>query len=141
MILADIGKFVGAKVATAIIFVAAAAGAYWCYQNPDSVKAFGNAVKLTLLWLLVVAALPWSSWLFMRPFLDFQSKLSSAHGAALASLALIGAFWMFDVFFALWLADWSITGGLSWIVVILGFIAAAAYNFVICESLARNANG
>lgn len=141
MILAEIGKFVGAKVATAIIFIACLAGAYWCYQNPDSVRAFGSALKLTLVWVLVVAALPWTSWLFMRPLLDFQAKLQSAHGAALASLGVIGAFWMFDVLFALWLAGWSITGGLTWIVVILGFIAAAAYNFVICESLARHANG
>lgn len=140
MILTEIGKFVGAKAATAVIFLAVAAGAYWCYQNPDSVRAFGNALKLTLVWIVVAAALPWSSWLFMRPLLDFQAKLSSAHGAAMSSLALIGAYWLFDILFALWLAGWSIQGALSWIVVILGFIAAAAYNFVICESLARNAN-
>lgn len=140
MILAEIGKFVGAKVATAIIFLAVVAGGIWCYQNPESVKAFGAVVKHTLVWLLVVAALPWSSYLFMRPLLARQAKMQSAYGASLVSLALIGAYWLVDVFLALWLANWSITGGFEWLIVILGFVAAAAYNFVICESLARHSS-
>ncbi|RIK68016.1 MAG: hypothetical protein DCC65_04075 [Planctomycetota bacterium] len=135
---AEIGKFVGAKVATAVIFLAVAAGGIWCYQNPESVKAFGVVVKHTLIWLVVAAALPWSSYLFMRPLMARQAKMQSAYGAAMVSLGVIAAFWLVDVLLALWLADWSIAGGFTWFVVILGFIAAAAYNFVICESLARH---
>lgn len=141
MILAEIGKFVGAKVATAIIFLAVVAGGIWCYQNPEAVKAFGAVVKHTLLWLLVVAALPWTSYLFMRPLMARQAKMQSAYAASLTSLAVIGAYWLAGVFFAFWLADWSISGGFTWFVLILGFIAAAAYNFVICESLARHVGG
>ena len=39
MILAEVGKFVGAKVATALIFVAVLAGGLWCYKNPEAVSA------------------------------------------------------------------------------------------------------
>jgi hypothetical protein len=140
VILADIGKFVGAKVATAVIFLAVAAGGYWCYQNPDAIKAFGGVLKHTLIWLIVVAALPWTSYLFMRPLLTLQARQSSANAAALVSVGLIGAYTLVDVLFACFLADWSFTGGFTWLVVILGFIAAGAYNFVICESLARHAS-
>ncbi len=137
MILSEIGKFVGAKVATAAIFIAVAAGGYWCYQNPETVRAFGNAVKLTLLWLLLAAALPWSSYLFMRSLLGLQSRMHTSSGAAMVSVALVGGYCLLDVLIAGWLAGWRFSGALTWMVVILGFIAAGTYNFVICESLAR----
>lgn len=138
MIFAEIGKFVGAKVATAIIFVAVVAGGIWCWQNWDTVKAFGHVVKLLLIWLAVVAALPWSSYLFMRPLLNFQSSLQSEKAAIAVSVALIGVFCVIDVVVALCMGDWSDVGGFTWFVALLGFLAAGAYNFVICESLARH---
>lgn len=138
MILADMAKFVGAKVATALIFIAVAAGGYWCYQNPETVKSMAQVVKLTIVWIVVAAALPWSSYLFMRPLLARQSSMQSAGGAAATSVAVIGVYSLADILLALWMASWSISGGFTWIVVLLGFAAAAAYNFVICESLARH---
>jgi len=138
VILADIGKFVGAKVATAAIFIAVAAGGFWCYQNPESVKAFGSVVKYTLIWLVVAAALPWSSYLFMRPLLALQAKQTTASGAAIVSLGLLGTYCLLDIVLALWLAGGGVSGSLAWFVLIVGFAAAAAYNFVICESLARH---
>ena len=140
MILAEIGKFVGAKVATAIIFVAAVLGGIWSYRNWDQIEAFGHIVKLTLLWLIIAAALPWSSFLFMRPLLDFQSRLQSTNAAGVTSVTLIAGFLAIQVLTALWLADWGFDGGFTWFVVFLGFAAAGAYNFVICESLARQAD-
>jgi len=135
--LAEIGKFVGAKVASAVIFIAMAAGGYWAYENWDTVRAFGHVMKLTLLWLVLAAALPWSSYVFMRPLLDFQSRLQTTNSAALTSVAIIGGFCAVDIVLALWLAGWGFAGGFTWFVVLLGFLAAAAYNYVICESLAR----
>ncbi len=140
MILAEIGKFVGAKVATAIIFVAVILGGIWSYRNWDQIVAFGGIVKLTLLWLIIAAALPWSSFLFMRPLLDFQSRLQTTNAAGVMSVALIAGFLAIQVLTALWLADWGFDGGFTWFVVFLGFAAAGAYNFVICESLARRAD-
>lgn len=141
MFLVDAFKFVGAKVATAIIFAGVAAGGYWAYKNPESIKAAGGVVKLTIIWLAVVAALPWSSYLFMRPLLAAQARMNSAQSAAAASVGVIGGYSVVDILLAFWLADGGISGGLSWFVVVVGFAAAGAYNFIICESLARHVNG
>ena|ERR1043166_309810 len=140
MFLADMGKFVGSKVATALIFLAVSAGGYWCYQHPEVLKASWTVVKLTLMWLIVAAALPWSSYLFMQPLLTKQSQMQSARAAGTVGIAIIAGFTLLDIFFALHLADGGIQGSFTWLVVILGFAAAAAYNFVICESLARQAS-
>lgn len=137
MWLAEAGKFVGAKVAGTIITLAVIAGGYWSYRNWDQVEAFGHVVKLVLVWLLVVAVLPWTSFFFMRSLLDYQASLTNAKFANFASVAIIAAFWVVDIFIALWLGDFSISGGFTWFVVLLGFVAAGAYNYVICESLAR----
>lgn len=140
MFLADIGKFVGGKVATALIFVAAAGGGLWCYQHPEVLKASWQVVKLSVLWLAIAAALPWSSYLFMQPMMAKQSQLQSARAAGAVGLAVIAAYSVVDIALALYLAGGNITGSFSWFVVILGFAAATAYNFVICESLARQAD-
>ncbi|MEE8386577.1 MAG: hypothetical protein V3S01_11750, partial [Dehalococcoidia bacterium] len=100
MILAEIGKFLGAKVATAIIFLAVLAGGIWCYQNPETVKAFGHALKMALLWIVVAAALPWSSYLFIRPLLRLQAVQASAGDASAVSVAVIASFCVVDVMLA-----------------------------------------
>ena len=80
---------------------------------------------------------------FPRPLtrlLNFQGSLQTERAAAAASIGVIGAFCLIDIVLALWLGDWSEAGGFTWFVAILGFAAAGAYNFVICESLARHAD-
>lgn len=141
VIFAEIGKFVGTKIAAVIISLAVIAGVFWCWQHPEAVKAFGNVVKLTFVWIIVSAALPWSSYVFMRPLLRFQARQLSSNGAAVVSVAVIAAYSLFDVLFGFYLADWSVSGTLTWVVLLLGFIAAGAYNMVICESLARYVDG
>ena len=44
-----------------------------------------------------------------------------------------------DILMAFWLADWSIEGGLVWGIVILGFLLAAVYNFLVCDFIAEQA--
>lgn len=139
-VFAEIGKFVGAKVASVLITIAMLAGGWWCYENWDSVKAFGVVVKLILVWIVLVAALPWSSYLFMKPLLGFQSNLNSERAAAMVSIGVIAAYCVIDLILAFWLGDWSDASGFSWFMLLLGFAAAGAYNFVICESLARQAD-
>ena len=138
MILSKVTELVGAKIAGAVITLAVVAGAYWCYQHPEEVRAFGRVVKYTLFWLVLTAALPWSSYLFMRPMMDLQARMTSPQAASMLSIGLIAAYTGVNILHALWLASWNIQGGLTWLVVILGFAAAAAYNYVICESLARH---
>ncbi len=137
MILAELGKFVGGKVATALIFVAMAGGGLWCYQHPEALRTGWQVVKLTLLWIVVAAALPWSSYIFIQPLMASQAQMQSARAAGVMGVAIIAAYSLVDIMLALYLAEGGIVGSFSWFVVILGFAAAAAYNFVICESLAR----
>lgn len=140
MWLAEAGKFVGAKVAGAAITLAVGAGGIWCYYHWDTVQGWGHVAKLVLAWVFVVAVLPWTSFFYIKQLLEYQNLLTSAKLANVVSVGLIGAFCVLDILIALWLADWSITGGFTWFVVLLGFLAAGAYNFVICESLARHAD-
>ena len=140
LILAELGKFVGGKVATALIFVAMAGGGLWCYQHPEALQAGWHVVKMSLLWIVVAAALPWSSYLFIQPLMARQARMQSAQSAGATGVAVITAYSAADIAFALYLAGGGIVGSFSWFVVFLGFAAAAAYNFVICESLARQAD-
>lgn len=139
-VFAEIGKFVGAKVAGVIITIATLAGGYWCYEHWDKVEAFGGVIRQILFWIVLVAALPWSSYLYMKPLLAFQGNLNSERSAAMVSVGVIGAYCVIDLILAFWLGDWQGAGGFSWFMLVLGLAAAGAYNFVICESLARQAD-
>lgn len=139
-VLAEIGKFVGAKVAGALITLATIAGGIWCYYNWDKVENFGVFLRQILIWVALVAALPWTCFFFMKPLLAFQGNLNSERAAAAVSVGLIGVYCVIDMVLAFWLGDWSSANAFYWFVLILGFAAAGAYNFVICESLARNAD-
>jgi len=140
VILAEIGKFIGAKLAAAVITVAVVAAGVWCWQHPETVRAFGHVVKLAIAWTVIAAVLPWTSYLFMPPLLRFQSERLSTNAAGAVGIAVIAAYWLIDIALAFWLAEWSIGGAMSWFVVLVGLLAAAVYNFVICESLARYAD-
>jgi hypothetical protein len=138
VIWSEIGKFVGAKIASALIFIAVVAGCVWSYYNWDTLQSAGRVVLNTIIWISIVAALPWSSYLFMKPVMAFQSNLNSERAAAAVSVGMIAAYTMVGIAIAFWWLEWAAMSGFSRFVVIVGFIAAAAYNFVICESLARH---
>jgi hypothetical protein len=38
-----------------------------------------------------------------------------------------------DAVFAFYLAEWSVQGALTWMVLLLGFLTAGVYNFLVCE--------
>lgn len=124
-----IGKYVGAKVVTTACVFAAAAAGYWFYQHPEDLRSLWSIIKLSLAWIGLAAALPWTSFLLMRWVLKFESNT--------AGYLLLAAYCVVDIMAALWLAGWHVGGSLAWTVLILGFIAAGTYNFVVCESLAR----
>lgn len=138
MIWTEVGKFVGAKIAGTLISIAVLAGCVWCYYNWGTVQSAGRVVLNTIIWTAIAAALPWSSYLYLRPLMAFQNNLNSERAAAAVSIGLIGAYTLLDIIVAFWWLEWGTMGGFARFVVVVGFIAAAAYNFVICESLARH---
>lgn len=124
----SVGKYVGGKVLTAVLVVSAGLAGFWFYQHPDDLAHLWTTLKLSLAWLGFVAVLPWP--LFFVVILVVRAESNLASG-----LMLLG-YLACDVLIAFWLAGWSVTGPLDWVLLILGFLAAAIYNFLVCEFIA-----
>ena len=129
MILEAIGKYVGGKVVTAVCVIASAAAVLWFWRHPESAAQLWQIVKYALAWIGFAAVLPWASFAVLPFVLKSESNA--------VSVALLAVISLCDILMALWLCGWHVAGALGWSVLILGFIAAGAYNFVVCESLAR----
>jgi len=50
-----------------------------------------------------------------------------------AAIALILGLVIVDGLFALYLSGWTVSGALTRMVVVLGLLSAAVYNFVVCD--------
>lgn len=127
-----IGKYVGGKVLTAILVVAVAVVVIgYVRLEPARREALWATVRAVLLWIGLAAMLPWA--LFFVPPLVVRAESN-----LVSVLALVG-YLLIDVLLALWLADWSVSGTLAWAVLILGFLGAAVYNYMVCEFFAERA--
>ncbi len=87
-----------------------------------------SVVRGALIWIGCVAVLPWALFLVPLRAMRAESNLVSA-------LVLVG-FLAVDVLLALYLAGWRVTQGWQWAALLLGFLCAAVYNFMVCEFLA-----
>jgi hypothetical protein len=130
---ATIGKFVGAKVLTALLVVSAGASLIWFWKHPEVLQALWAGLKGVLAWLGFVIVLPWSLFFVTVKVVKMESNQ--------AAVALVLGFLAVDIIVALWLADWSITGALTWVVVLLGFLTAGVYNFLVCDYVADQLDG
>ena len=122
---ATLGKYVGGKVLTAILVVASAGGMYWFYQHPEHLAAVWSVLKGVLVWLGLVLVLPWTAFFVTGWVVRRESNLAGA--LLLAGLTVV------DAIFAFYLADWQVHGALTWMVLLLGFLSAGVYNFLVCE--------
>ena len=126
-----IAEFVGGKVLTAVTVVASIMVIIWFWRRPEDLQAIWHVVKVSAAWIGLAAVLPWGLFFLPPLVLRLESNLASA--------GLLAGYLLLDVLAAFWLAGWSIGGTLTWIVVILGFLAAGVYNFVVCDYLASRA--
>jgi hypothetical protein len=126
---AAIGKYVGGKVLTAVLVVAAFGSGFYFYKNPDHLKTIGTVLKWVLAWIGFALVLPWALFFVVAWVRKFESNVAPA-------LMLIG-YLALDVLAALYLAGWHVGGALTWMVFILGFLAAGIYNFLVCETIDR----
>ena len=131
MIWESVGKYVGGKVLTAVLVVSGVLAGIWFYQHPDDIARLWTAIKLALCWLGFVAVLPWALFFVVPIILRTESNLVSA--------LMLAGFLTVDVLVAFWLAGWSVAGALSWVLLFLGFLIAALYNFLVCEFIATRA--
>lgn len=110
---------------TAILVVASAACVFWFYRHPEDLQSIWAVVRHVLVWLGLVLVLPWASFFATGWVVKKESNFAAA--LLLAGLMAI------DVVFAFYLAGWSVSGALTWLVLLLGFLSAGVYNFLVCE--------
>lgn len=116
----------------ALAAVVAAGIGIW-QMGPDARGAVWSGIWRTLVWLTVVAALPWTAQLFIQRLLDVGANW--AGGMLLAALLLV------DVLAGvLLLAGWP-DGFWAWLLVLAVLGAAGAYNYLVTEYLAEQAGG
>ncbi len=120
-----IGEYVGGRVLTAVLFVTGAAAVIWFYKHPEHWDAMWSVIGRGAAWIGVVVALPWACFFAPRWIMRKDSNA--------AGVALLAAYLAVDVAAALLLAGGSDHGTFTWIVFILGFLAAGAYNLVVCD--------
>lgn len=131
--LASLGQYLGGKVITAILVVAGGATLIYFYNNPEAPAAIWKTIKYALIWAGFVVVLPWATF-FVTPW------VVSRESNALAAVMLI-AYLLIDAVFAFYLMGGiSGHGTLAWSVLLLGFLAAAVYNFKACEFQAEKAS-
>jgi hypothetical protein len=123
--LATVGKFVGGKVLTAILVVASAATGYWFYKNPEQLETIWSVLKGVLVWMGLVLVLPWTAFFVTGRVVKRDSNVAA--GLLLSGLVAV------DVLFAMYLTGWRVGGALTWMVLLLGFLCAAVYNFLVCN--------
>jgi hypothetical protein len=122
---AAIGKYVGGKVLTALLAVGGVLSVIWFWKHPEQLAAIWSVLKGVLVWLGLVIVLPWAAFFATGWVVKRESNLAGA----LLLLGLTGV----DALFAFYLAGWHVEGALTWMVLLLGFLSAGAYNFLVCD--------
>ncbi|MFH0982361.1 MAG: hypothetical protein V2A79_12590 [Planctomycetota bacterium] len=125
---AAIAKYVGGKVLTAILLVLAFGCALWAWKHPEELAAIGHVLKYAAVWVGIAVVLPWAAYPVVRWVVIKESNLAA--GVLLAGLTVL------DAVAALWMTGVSGLGALSWAVLVLGFLSAGVYNFLVCNSQA-----
>ena len=121
----EMGKYVGGKVLTAVLVVLAFGCGLWAWTHPEQLKALGHVLKYVAIWIGIAVVLPWA----MFPVVPWVVKRESN---VVAGLLLAGITTM-DVVIALLMTGTRGIGTLTWMVLLLGFLTAGVYNFVVCN--------
>lgn len=122
---AAIGKYVGGKVLAALLGVGAVLSIIWFWNHPEQLQAIWAVLKGVLVWLGLVIVLPWAAFFVTGWVVKRESNLAAG--------VLLGALTAIDALFAFYLAGWQVEGALTWMVLLLGFLSAGAYNFLVCD--------
>lgn len=130
--LTAVGQYVGGKVVTAVLVVASAGAVIWFWRHPEQLQTIWQTLKYVVLWLGIVLILPWATF-FVTPWVVSKESNTAA------GLMLLG-YSLADVICAFVLIG-SVRGHntLTWLVLLLGFLAAGVYNFKACEFQAARA--
>lgn len=124
-VFAAVGKFVGGKVLSALIFLGVAGAGFYIYNNPEVVAAIWTVLKYALAWLGFALVLPWATFFVTIWVVKADNNVAGA-------VWLIGLLAV-DVVVALYLLNWHVPGALAWTVLLFGFLSAGVYNFLVCD--------
>ena len=132
MMMNGLAKYVGGKVLTAVLTVAAILIVVWYWRlAPQDRAALWGIIRGAMLWLGLVAALPWA--LFFVPARVVRTESNTA------SAMMLVAYLVVDFALALYLIGGFPANGWHRGIVLLGLLCAAVYNFIVCEFLAQRA--
>ena len=124
-----LGKYIGNKVLGTLLLVCSVMIIIWYWRlDPESRQAIWTIARSTLVWLGFVAVVPWA--LFFVP-----PRIVRAESNLISALTLL-AYWAADIGFAFYLTGGQTGNTWQKGVMLVGFLCAAVYNFVVCEFLA-----
>ena len=129
MMLTAIGQYIGGKVITAILVISWAGAVIWFWRHPEHLETIWQTIKYVLTWMGIVLVLPWATF-FVTPWV--VSKDSNA-----AAAFMLFGYTLADAVVAFCLLGGvQGHGGFTWMLLLLGFLAAAVYNLKVCEQQA-----
>jgi len=123
--LGAIGQYVGGKVLTALLVVGSAGGIIYFWNHPEQLEAVWAVMKGVLAWIAFVMVLPWATFFVQRWVVDKDSNMVAAF--------VLAAYVVLDAMVALLLAGVSGHGFLAWTILLIGFLSAGVYNFIVCD--------
>ena len=126
MMLTTIGQYIGGKVITAILLVSGAGAVIWFWKHPEHLETIWQTIKYVLTWMGIVLVLPWATF-FVTPW------VASKDSNAAAAFMLFGYTLADAVVAFCLLGGVRGHGGFTWMLLLLGFLAAAVYNLKACE--------
>lgn len=124
-ILGRLGEKVLGWVALALIVLTAIG--IW-QMGPERRGAILEGIWHTVLWLVIVAAVPWSATLFMKRLLEI--------GENWVGMVLLAALFVVDVLAGLFLMTGWPSGMWGWTAVIAALGVAGTYNYLVTAYLA-----
>lgn len=124
--LTTLGQYITGKVVTFILVVSGAGAVIWFWRHPEQLETIWQTIKYVLTWLGFVVILPWAFFFVARWVVAKESNLAAA--------LMLAAYVLADAIVALLLVG-GVSGHnfLTWMVLVLGFLSAAVYNFKVCE--------
>ena len=124
--LTTIGQYITGKVVTAILVVSGAGAVIWFWKHPEHLELIWQTLKYVVTWLGIVLVLPWATWFITTWVVSKDSNLAA--GLMLAGYTVADA-----------VVAFCLLGGVfghnafTWLILLLGFLAAGVYNLKVCE--------
>ncbi len=127
-ILGRLGEKVLGWIALALIIVV---GVGVWRMGPEARGAILSGIWYTLVWIVIVAALPWLTRLFIGRLLEI--------GENWVGVVLIAVYTLIDLIVGVIFLGGLPVGGWGWVVALAALAVAGTYNYLVCEYLAEQA--